>query len=110
MMVAYPECFACRASLSVGHLAALSRHGCAMAGGTAWMGQMKNAVVRISILSGGRQVEKLQKWVWILVPYRRSPDVDNTHKQCTLKVHKTVFFEGLSHKLCMKGVHQDIVS
>lgn len=54
----------------------------------------------------GRQVERLQfkKWVWmILVPYHRSPKVDNTHTYiCTVKGHKVVFLQGLSHKQCAR--------
>lgn len=60
MMVAYPECFAWRASLHAGHLAVSIRRRCATADRTVWTGQMKNAVVSINILSGGRVVEVLQ--------------------------------------------------
>lgn len=50
-MVAYPECFAWRASLHAGHLAVSTRRGCVTAERTVWTGQMKNAVVCINNLS-----------------------------------------------------------
>lgn len=48
MMVANRECFVWRGNLHAGHLAVSTRHRCATADETAWMVQMKNAVVSIS--------------------------------------------------------------
>lgn len=60
MTVAYPECFAWRASSHADHLAVSTQRRCVTADWTVWTGQMKNAVVCIHNLSGGRLVEVLQ--------------------------------------------------
>lgn len=57
MMVAYPECFVWRGSLHASHSAVLTRRRCVTADRTVWTDQMKNAVVCINNLSGGRLVE-----------------------------------------------------